>query len=191
MANSAMRLFYDKPCLETYGRKNTSGNNGFIYNDYMKTHNVQPHRHENEPNKYQTYRSSLNFGKRAKLDPEERWKKIHRQMVTKLDIKALVEDHAEGFIPFDGATVEEVLKLNINTLKGQKINRSKSLDYLSKTSAARDMLTTAQTRLVKNNLNSTVDTSRMGKTDMSRMGKADTSRMGKTDMKTSRTGQID
>lgn len=90
MPNSAIRLFYEKPCLESYGRKNTSGNNGIIYHDYLKTHNIQPHRHENDPKKYQTYRSSLNFAKRTKFDPEERWKKIHRQMVSKLDLKALV-----------------------------------------------------------------------------------------------------
>ena len=47
MPNSAVRLFYEKPCLESYGRSNAKGSGGFIYGDFMKTHNVQPHRHEN------------------------------------------------------------------------------------------------------------------------------------------------
>lgn len=94
------------PCIEAYGRKNTSGNNGFIYNDFMKTHNVLPHRMGNEPVKYQSYRSALNFCKRAKIDPEERWKKIHRQMRKKLDMKLLVEYFAEGAIDINTENLE-------------------------------------------------------------------------------------
>lgn len=70
MPNTAIKLFYERPCLEAYGRTNTSGNNGFVYNDFLKTHNVLPHRLGNEPTKYQAYRSALNFCKRTKVDPE-------------------------------------------------------------------------------------------------------------------------
>lgn len=45
----------------------------------MKTHNILPHRMSNSPKKYQTYRSALNFCKRSKLDPEDRWRRIHRR----------------------------------------------------------------------------------------------------------------
>ena len=47
MPNSAIKLFYEKPCIEAYGRKNTKGTSGFIYNDFMKTHNVLPHKMAN------------------------------------------------------------------------------------------------------------------------------------------------
>lgn len=67
----------------------------------MKTHNVLPHRLGNEPVKYQAYRSALNFCKRTKVDPEERWKKIHRQMRKKMDMKLLVEYFAGGVIDVD------------------------------------------------------------------------------------------
>lgn len=132
MPNSAIRLFYEKPCLESYGRKNTSGNDGFIYNDYLKTHNVQPHRHENDPNKYQTFRSALNYGKRAKLDPEERMKRIHRQFSSKMDMKALVDDFSIGYVPVTADTLNETLKLNINQMPNTYFpeRKSKSTDNL-------------------------------------------------------------
>lgn len=130
MPNSAIKLFYEMPCIEAYGRKNTSGDNGFIYNNFMKTHNVLPHRLGNEPAKYQSYRSALNFCKRTKIDPEDRWRKIHRQMRKKLNMKELVEHFAEGFIDVDPETIEEALKLNINTITGTPFQRSKSLSNL-------------------------------------------------------------
>ena len=118
MPNSAIKLFYEKPCLESYGRKNTKGSGGVVYGDFMKTHNVQPHRHGNSPKKYQSYRSALNFGKRTKLDPEERWKKIHRQMNAKLDLKQLASDFSIGFVPVDDQNINSTLQGSINKLTG-------------------------------------------------------------------------
>lgn len=43
---------------------------GIVYSNYLKTHNVQPHLGENNPKKYQTYHSALQFAKRAKVDPD-------------------------------------------------------------------------------------------------------------------------
>lgn len=42
----------------------------------MKTHNIQPHTLDNKPQTYQSYTSALNYGKRTKLDLEDRWKRI-------------------------------------------------------------------------------------------------------------------
>lgn len=85
MATSKIQLLYEKPALEAYGRENKSRESGFIYNNYMKTFNTVPHRFENNPKKYQTFKTALNFGKRTKADSEERWKRIHRQYVNKLN----------------------------------------------------------------------------------------------------------
>ena len=77
-------------------------------------------------------------------------------MVNKLDMKALVEDFSEGFIPVEGANVDQILKLNINSVAGQKFKKSKSLDYLNRTSAARSLMKTTKV----DSLGSTYDTTR-------------------------------
>lgn len=53
----------------------------------MKTHNIQPHTLDNKPEHYQTYISALNFGKRTKIDLEDRWKRIERQLAKNLDYR--------------------------------------------------------------------------------------------------------
>lgn len=93
-------------------------------------------------------------------------------MVSKLDMKALVEDFAEGYIPVDGGNVQEMLKFNINTLKPEKLKKSKSLDYLNRTAAARSIAQTITSKVNKNDMNSTVDTSRLGQ-NLSRKGQID------------------
>jgi hypothetical protein len=75
MPNSAFTKFYQRPCPEAYGKANTSSG-GVWYGDFMKTHNIQPHTLDNKPENYQTYISALNYGKRTKLDLEDRWKRI-------------------------------------------------------------------------------------------------------------------
>ena len=76
LSNSAFRKFYQRPCPEAYGSKNTRTERGAFYGNFMKTHNVQPHTLDNKPENYQTYISAINFGKRTKLDLEDRWKRI-------------------------------------------------------------------------------------------------------------------
>jgi len=75
MSNSAFRKFYQRPCLETYGRAATNGEEVF-YGNFMKTHNIQPHTLDNKPEHVQAYTTALNFAKRTKLDPQDRWKRM-------------------------------------------------------------------------------------------------------------------
>ena len=63
----------------------------------MKTHNVQPHLMQNDPKKYQSYKSALQFGKRGKVDPDDRWLRIHRQLMKNVNKKS-IEDEADGVI---------------------------------------------------------------------------------------------
>lgn len=53
------------------------------------------------------------------------------------------------------------------------MRKSKSLDYLNKTSAAREMVQTLNLKSSKNEMNSTVDTSRFGKSLNTRKGQVD------------------
>ncbi len=53
----------------------------------MKTHNIQPHTLDNKPENYQTFVSALNFGKRTKLDLDDRWKRIERQLAKNVDYR--------------------------------------------------------------------------------------------------------
>lgn len=67
----------------------------------MKTHNIQPHTLDNKPETYQTYVSALNHGKRTKLDLEDRWKRIERQLAKNLDYRELAYMKAVGEIDMD------------------------------------------------------------------------------------------
>lgn len=96
MSNSAFRKFYQRPCPEAYGRKNTHTERGAFYGNFMKTHNIQPHTLDNKPETYQTFTSALNFGKRTKLDLEDRWKRIERQLAKNLDYRELAYMKAVG-----------------------------------------------------------------------------------------------
>ena len=87
MSNSAFRKFYQRPCPETYGSRNTHTERGAFYGNFMKTHNIQPHTLDNKPDTYQTYPSAMNFGKRTKLDLDDRWKRIERQLAKNLDCR--------------------------------------------------------------------------------------------------------
>jgi len=72
MPNSAFTTYYGKPAFENYGRGNvqpTSG--GVIYGNYLKTHNVNPHRGKKNPQFKQTYNSALMYGSRMPVcEPE-------------------------------------------------------------------------------------------------------------------------
>ena len=52
---------------------------------------------QNDPKKYQTYKTALEFAKRGKVDPDERWLRIHRQLMKSVNKKS-IEDEADGFI---------------------------------------------------------------------------------------------
>lgn len=75
---------------------NTHTERGAFYGNFMKTHNIQPHTLDNKPETYQTYASALNYGKRTKLDLEERWKRIERQLAKNLDYRELAYMKAVG-----------------------------------------------------------------------------------------------
>ena len=87
LSNSAFSKFYKRPCQEVYGSKNTHTERGAFYGTFMKTHNVQPHTLDNKPVNYQTFASALNFGKRTKLDLDDKWKRIERQLAKNINPK--------------------------------------------------------------------------------------------------------
>lgn len=48
--NSAFTTYFGKPAFENYGRGNTKpSSGGLMYGNYLKSHNVQPHRGMNSP----------------------------------------------------------------------------------------------------------------------------------------------
>lgn len=112
VADSAFRLRYRKPCLQTYGSRNRSADKTCYGND-MKTHSVQPHTLTNKPKTYQTYTSALNFGKRMKIDQKDRWKRLERVLSKSVDFKGGVDQIATGYIEVDNSNEEKVLKRSI------------------------------------------------------------------------------
>lgn len=65
LANSAFTTYYGKPAFENYGRGNIKpAAGGLIYGNYMKTHNVNPHRGNKNPHFKQTYNNALMYGSR-------------------------------------------------------------------------------------------------------------------------------
>jgi hypothetical protein len=119
LSNSAFRKLYQRPCPEAYGSKNIKSG-GVCYGDFMKTHNIQPHTLDNKPENYQTYTSALNFGKRTKLDLEDRWKRIERQLAKNLDYRELAKIQAFGEVEVSEDNKEAILKDNINRLGEKK-----------------------------------------------------------------------
>ena len=69
-----------------------------MYGNYLKTHNVQPHLMSNNPKKYQTHHTALQFAKRGKTDPDDRWLRIHRQLSKDLKLKPNVDEEADGIV---------------------------------------------------------------------------------------------
>lgn len=56
----------------------------------------------------------MNFGKRTKLDLEDRWKRIERQLAKDLDYRELAYMKAVGSIDMEDKSKDEILKLNID-----------------------------------------------------------------------------
>ena len=58
--NSAFTTYFGKPAFENYGRGNTKPTSGgLLYGNYLKTHNVQPHRGMNSPKNIESYGCAL------------------------------------------------------------------------------------------------------------------------------------
>lgn len=65
LPNSAFTTYYGKPAFENYGRGNVRpASGGVIYGNYLKTHNVNPHRGAKNPQFKQTYNNALMYGSR-------------------------------------------------------------------------------------------------------------------------------
>ena len=72
LPNSAFTTYYGKPAFENYGRGNIRpANGGVIYGNYLKTHNVNPHRGSKNPQFKQSYNNALMYGSRLPVcEPE-------------------------------------------------------------------------------------------------------------------------
>ena len=69
MADTKFKKYFGKPCFANYGGHNTKmENGGIIYGQYMKTHNVSPHKNGNHPTTYETYQSALLHANRTILN---------------------------------------------------------------------------------------------------------------------------
>lgn len=56
MADTKFKKYFGKPCFANYGGHNTKmENGGIVYGEYMKTHNVSPHKGDNHPKTQETY----------------------------------------------------------------------------------------------------------------------------------------
>ena len=64
IANSAFTTYFGKPAFENYGRGNTKPTSGgLLYGNYLKSHNIQPHRGTNCPASVQSYGVALMKGR--------------------------------------------------------------------------------------------------------------------------------
>ncbi|KAL4488372.1 hypothetical protein ABPG72_019222 [Tetrahymena utriculariae] len=64
LPNSAFTTYYGKPAFENYGNANVKDKNqSFISGNYLKSHNVNPHRGETQPEYEQTFQNAINLGK--------------------------------------------------------------------------------------------------------------------------------
>jgi len=70
--NSSFNTFYGKSVFENYGRGNVNpANGGFLYGNYLYSHNVNPHRGDNLPTYQQSYNTALAFGERMPVQTPE------------------------------------------------------------------------------------------------------------------------
>jgi len=53
----------------------------------LKTFNVNPHVFTNHPEYYQTHTTAINYGKRAKICEDQKWKRLEKQLSKKLGLK--------------------------------------------------------------------------------------------------------
>lgn len=65
LPNSAYTTYFGKPAFHAYGNGNTKPTNGGLsYGQYMKTHNINPHSGDNNPEYVQVYAHAM-------LEPKE------------------------------------------------------------------------------------------------------------------------
>ena len=63
--DTAYQTYLGKPAFANYGNANVNpSNGGTVYGQYMKTHNINPHRADNNPKHPQVYeRAEEEYGK--------------------------------------------------------------------------------------------------------------------------------
>ena len=53
-------IFKGKPAFEAYGNNNIKPSvGGYLYGNYMMSHNVNAHRGDNKPDTYQSYKNAI------------------------------------------------------------------------------------------------------------------------------------
>ncbi len=77
LSNTKFQDYFGKAAPECYGRANTNEPiGGIIYGNHLKTFNVNPHVYTNKPEYYQTHTTAINYGKRAKVCEDKKWKRL-------------------------------------------------------------------------------------------------------------------
>lgn len=60
LPDSAMTTYFGKPAFHAYGNGNTRpASGGFIYGQYLKTHNINPHSGDNKPENAQVFARAM------------------------------------------------------------------------------------------------------------------------------------
>jgi hypothetical protein len=60
LSNTAFRKYFDRQCFENYGNQNVHHKgDGFVYGNYLKTYNINPHTGNNMPNNQETFYHAL------------------------------------------------------------------------------------------------------------------------------------
>lgn len=88
LTNTKYQDYFGKAALEAYGRANVKNAiGGIIYGNHQKTFNMNPHIRGNEPKHYQTHYTAINYGKRTKLNEEDKWSRLQKELTKKLGLK--------------------------------------------------------------------------------------------------------
>ena len=82
---------------------------------------MNPHIRGNEPKYYQTHYTSINYGKRTKLNDEDKWNRLEKELTKKLGLKDKNETLKEGkevvYVDVDDQTMHTVMKENLKFKK--------------------------------------------------------------------------
>ena len=69
MADSSITTYFGRPSWHCYGNGNVNpAQGGLVYGDYLKTHNINPHTGENEPENVQIYARAMR-GQQKVIEP--------------------------------------------------------------------------------------------------------------------------
>ena len=115
MTNTKYQDLFDKAALESYGRANTSNVIGGVhYGNNLKTFNMNPHLRGNDPKYYQTHHTAINYSKRTKLNNEDKWKRLEKELCKKLGLKDKNETLKEGkevvYVDVDESNMHQVMR---------------------------------------------------------------------------------